>query len=80
MCVWTLSNSVIYISSASEGEVECVSGLRVSNSVIYCRSTIFHCHLIFVGRGKNENKKHANIQHDTKQWYHSAFSGPNLKI
>ena len=20
----------------------------------YCRSTIFHCHLIFVGRGKNE--------------------------
>ena len=42
----------------------------------YRRSTIFHCHLIFVGRRENE---HENIQHNTKQWYHNAFSGPKLK-
>ena len=35
MCVWTLSNNVIYISSASEGEGECVC---LSNSVIYISS------------------------------------------
>ena len=39
----------------------------------YRRSTIFHCHLIFMGRRKNEN-----IQHNTKQWYRNAFSGPKL--
>ena len=39
----------------------------------YRRST---CHLIFVGRGKNENK---NIQHNTEQWYRNAFSGPKLE-
>ena len=46
----------------------------------YRRSTIFHCDLIFVpaGRGKNENK-HENIQHNTKQWYRNAFSGPKLE-
>ena len=42
----------------------------------YRRSTIFHCHLIFVGRGKNENE---NIQHNTKQRYCNAFSGPKLE-
>ena len=46
---------------------------------VYCRSTTFHCHLIFVGRGKNENKKDENIQHNTKQWYCNVFSGPKHK-
>ena len=45
----------------------------------YRKSTIFHCHLIFVGRRKNENKKHENIQHNTKQWYRNAFSGLKLE-
>ena len=45
----------------------------------YRRPTIFHCHLIFVGRGKNENKKDENIQHNTKQWYRNALSGPKLE-
>ena len=36
---------------------------------------IFHCHLIFEGRGKSENKKDENIQHNTKQWYRNEFSG-----
>ena len=29
---------------------------------LYRRSTIFHCHLIFVGRGKNKKKIYNTIQ------------------
>ena len=44
-----------------------VSTLVVGLGLDYViRSTIFHCHLIFVGRGKSENKKHENIQRNTK--------------
>ena len=32
-----------------------------------------------MGRGENENKIDENIQHNTKQWYRNAFSGPKLE-
>ena len=32
------------------------------NNTCYRRSTIFHCHLIFVGRGKSEKKKKKHMK------------------
>ena len=70
-----------------QGMYVCVSARRYLCVYYICmcvcekchRSTIFHCHLILVGRGKNENIKDENMQHNTKQWYRSAFSGPKLE-
>ena len=46
----------------------------------YRRSTIFHCHLIFVGRGKNEKKnmKIYNTVQNSGTVMH--FLDQNLKV
>ena len=43
----------------------------------YHRSTIFYCHLIFVGRGKSENKIYNTIQNSGTV---TNFPDQNLKI
>ena len=45
--------------------------------LVYRRSTIFHCCLIFVGRGKNENKIYNTIQNSGTVMH---FLVQNLKI
>ena len=54
-----------------------VSLIRFCDHFTYRKSTIFQCHLIFMGRGESENKKHEIIKHNTKQWY---YNDQNLKI
>ena len=44
----------------------------------YRRSTIFHCHLIFVGIGGKVKMKIYNTI-NTEQWYRNEFSGPKLE-
>ena len=52
-CMLTVGRGFL---GAMEGEAQ-FSG----NPQQYHRSTIFHCHLIFVGRRENENKKNMKI-------------------
>ena len=62
----------------TRGEKVCRS--RVMEVSIYRRFTIFHCHLIFVGRGGNGNKKmkiYNTIQNSGTVMY---FLVQNLKI
>ena len=48
---------------------------------MYRRSTIFHCQLIFVGRGKNENKKNMKVYNTIQNsGTIMQFLDQNLKI
>ena len=51
--------------------VRCLTIISYSYDQSY-KPTIYR-RFIFVGREKNE---HETIQHNTKQWYRNAFSGP----